>query len=396
DPSALFAMVREERVAVLEVVPSLLRAALDAWDVEGPAGGAPELPGLRWLMVTGEALPADLCERWHARYPRVPLMNAYGPTECSDDVTHAVIRAGDALDGRVPIGGAVRNTRLYVLGDELQPVPVGVPGELYVGGAGVGRGYLGDPARTAGTFMADPFAGAGTRMYRTGDRVVQRADGQLEFIERRDHQVKIRGRRVELGEIEAALRGLETVADAAVAVLPDASGNPRLVGYLTGPDAHPLGVQAELSELLPAYMVPSAWLVLAELPLTANGKLDRKALPRPERTDETPVREAGTEREGVLCALLAEVLGMPSVGVDEDFFALGGDSIRSIQLVSRARAAGLALTTRDVFTHRTAAALARAAHRVEEEVPAQPEGELIELSDEELADLEFELSEDLS
>ncbi|MER5938606.1 amino acid adenylation domain-containing protein [Streptomyces sp. NPDC001928] len=394
DPAGLFGMVREERVAVLEVVPSLLRAALDAWDLDGRA---PELPDLRWLMVTGEALPADLCERWHARYPHIPLMNAYGPTECSDDVTHAVIRAGDDLGGRVPIGGAVRNTRLHVLSDELQPVPVGVPGELYVGGAGVGRGYLDDPARTAGTFMADPFAGPGTRMYRTGDRVIQRPDGQLEFIERRDHQVKIRGRRVELGEIEAAVRGLGQVTDAAVAVVPDASGNPRLVGYLTGPGVDAGQVRDELAQLLPAYMIPATWLVLDAMPLTPNGKLDRKALPLPERTDETQqARAPRDEREEILCGILAEVLGMPAVGIDEDFFALGGDSIRSIQVVSRARTAGLALTTRDVFTHRNAAALARAAGAVGAEPAPEPEGDLIELTDEELADLEFELSEDLS
>nr|BAX64246.1 NRPS [Streptomyces sp. MSC090213JE08] len=394
DPSGLFAMVRAERVAVLEVVPSLLRAALDAWDLDGRVS---ELPDLRWLMVTGEALPADLCERWHARYPQIPLMNAYGPTECSDDVTHAVIRAEDDLGGRVPIGGAVRNTRLYVLSDELQPVPAGIPGELYVGGAGVGRGYLDDPARTAGTFMADPFAGPGTRMYRTGDRVVQRQDGQLEFVERRDHQVKIRGRRVELGEIEAAVRGLDQVTDAAVAVVPDASGNPRLVGYLTGPGVGAGQVRDALAQLLPAYMIPSTWLVLDAISLTPNGKLDRKALPLPERADEAErARGPRDEREEILCGILAEVLGMPAVGVDEDFFALGGDSIRSIQVVSRARAAGLALTTRDVFTHRTAAELARAAGGVEAEPAPEPEGDLIELTDEELADLEFELSEDLS
>ncbi|MEU6542798.1 amino acid adenylation domain-containing protein [Streptomyces sp. NPDC046859] len=395
DPVGLFAVVRDERVAVLEVVPSLLRAALDAFDVEGCA---PELPDLRWLMVTGEALPADLCERWHGRYPLVPLMNAYGPTECSDDVTHGVIRSGDVLGGRVPIGGAVRHTRLYVLSDELQPVPAGVPGELYVGGAGVGRGYLDDPGRTAGTFVADPFAGPGARMYRTGDRVVQRVDGQLEFIERRDHQVKIRGRRVELGEIEATVRGLDQVTDAAVAVVPDASGNPRLVGYLTGPAATPDAVREDLARLLPAYMIPSTWLVLDAMPLTPNGKLDRKALPRPDHTDATrPARGPRDEREEILCGILAEVLGMPAVGVDEDFFALGGDSIRSIQVVGRARTAGLALTTRDVFTHRTAAALARAAAGAEAAPPApEPDGDLISLTDDELADLEFELSEDLS
>ncbi|APY87122.1 non-ribosomal peptide synthetase [Streptomyces alfalfae] len=403
DPTALFGAVRDERVEVLEVVPSLLRAALDAWDLEGVA---PELPALRRLMVTGEALPVDLCERWFARFPGVPLINAYGPTECSDDVTHAVIRAGDRQpSGRVPIGGAVRNTRLYVLSDELRPVPVGVPGELYVGGAGVGRGYLDDPVRTAGTFMADPFAGAGKRMYRTGDRVVQRPDGQLEFIERRDHQVKIRGRRVELGEIEAVLRALDAVADAAVAVLPDASGNSRLVGYLTGDgltgpdDAEP--VRARAAALLPEYMVPSTWVVLDALPLTANGKLDRKALPEPAETDQASARRGPRdERERLLAGIFADVLGIADLGVDEDFFVLGGDSIRSIQVVSRARRAGLALTTRDVFAHKTVAALAAVAADaedvVETAVPEVPEGGLVTLDDDELADLELELSEELS
>ncbi|MGW9597674.1 condensation domain-containing protein, partial [Streptomyces chartreusis] len=321
-------------------------------------------------------------------------MNAYGPTECSDDVTHAVIRAEDDLGGRVPIGGAVRNTRLYVLSDELQPVPVGVPGELYVGGAGVGRGYLDDPARTAGTFMADPFAGPGTRMYRTGDRVIQRPDGQLEFIERRDHQVKIRGRRVETGEIEAVIRSLESVVDAAVAVLPDASGNPRLVGYLTGPGVDAGQVRDELAQLLPAYMIPSTWLVLDAMPLTPNGKLDRKALPQPALGGQESVRGPRTERERVLCGIYAEVLGTRDVGIDEDFFALGGDSIRSIQVVSRARSAGLALTTRDVFEHKTVAALARAAGSLDADATREPEDDTGGVGPYELTPIMGQLHED--
>ncbi|MFJ5975190.1 amino acid adenylation domain-containing protein, partial [Streptomyces sp. NPDC093060] len=205
DAVGLFRTAGRDAVTVLEVVPSLLRAALDAWD-EGAE--LPELPALRWLVVTGEDLPAELCRRWFARFAAVPVVNAYGPTECSDDVTHAVITAETAGSERVsaPIGRAVRNTSLYVLDDRLRPVPAGVPGDLYVAGTGVGRGYLGDPARTAGVFVADPFAADGTRLYRTGDRVRRLPDGQLEFLGRRDAQVKIRGQRVELGEIEARLR----------------------------------------------------------------------------------------------------------------------------------------------------------------------------------------------
>ncbi|MEU4766673.1 amino acid adenylation domain-containing protein, partial [Actinosynnema sp. NPDC023794] len=207
DPDTLFGLAAAEGVTVLEVVPSLLRAALDAWDA---AGGAVPLPGLRHLVVTGEVLPADLCARWFDRYPGLPLVNAYGPTECSDDVTHALI-TGPVAGPRAPIGRAVRNTRLHVLGDDLRPMPQGVPGELYVAGAGVGHGYLGDPGRTATTFLPDPFGGPGDRMYRTGDRVVRHADGQLEFLERRDSQVKIRGHRIELGEVEAAVRAVPGV-----------------------------------------------------------------------------------------------------------------------------------------------------------------------------------------
>ncbi|WP_235209329.1 amino acid adenylation domain-containing protein, partial [Streptomyces rimosus] len=306
DPDALFGVTVSEGVSVLEVVPSLLRAALDAWET---AGGFPSLPKPRYLVVTGEALPVDVCRRWFARYPGIPLVNAYGPTECSDDVTHAVLDASSELGARTPIGRVVRNTRLYVLDDALRPVPVGVAGELYVAGTGVGRGYLADPARTASTFMADPFGPPGERMYRTGDRVVYRPDGQLEFLERRDHQVKIRGRRIELGEIEAALRAVEGVTDAAAQVHTDAAtGRKRLVGYLVGP-AGADQVRADLAKVLPEYMIPGEFAALDALPLTPNGKVDRKALTAPETTASTSAgRAPRTPQEEILCAAFAEVL----------------------------------------------------------------------------------------
>ncbi|QQQ79078.1 amino acid adenylation domain-containing protein [Saccharothrix sp. 6-C] len=366
DPEALFGVTAADRVSVLEVVPSLLRAALDVWDT---TGSAPELPSLRRLVVTGEALPADLCERWFARFPTIPLVNAYGPTECSDDVTHAVI-TGPVPGARVPIGKPVRNTALYVLGDDLRPLPVGVPGELYVGGLGVGRGYLGDPARTAVTFLPDPFAaesglGAGARMYRTGDRVVLRADGDLEFLERRDHQVKIRGHRIELGEVEAATRALSAVRDAAVVVSGDAKGHRRLVGYVVLDDDTADGdtalLRKELGEALPDYMVPAALVVLDALPLTPNGKVDRKALPAADFAHLPAGRAPRTPSEELLAGIVADVLGVPSVGVDDNFFAVGGDSISSIQVVTRARKAGLPIAVADVFVHQTVADLAGAA-----------------------------------
>ncbi|MGW7557673.1 non-ribosomal peptide synthetase, partial [Streptomyces rimosus] len=359
----------------------------------------PSLPKLRYLVVTGEALPADVCRRWFARYPGIPLVNAYGPTECSDDVTHAVLTVDTDLAGsRVPIGRVVRNTRLYVLDDALRPVPVGVPGELYVAGTGVGRGYLADPARTASTFMADPFGPPGERMYRTGDRVVYRPDGQLEFLERRDHQVKIRGRRIELGEIEAALRTAEGVTDAAAQVHTDAAtGRKRLVGYLVGP-ADPARVRTDLLLVLPEYMVPGEYVTLDALPLTPNGKVDRKALTAPEATALTGEgRASRTPQEETFCAAFADVLDLPSVAADADFFTLGGDSISSIQLVGRARKAGLMITPRDVFLHKTPAALATAAQAAGEAPavyePVAADQPLVALSDDELDEFDMEFGD---
>ncbi|WP_281356742.1 condensation domain-containing protein [Amycolatopsis anabasis] len=358
DPDALFGLIPGEGVSVLEVVPSLLRAALDSWDI---AGDEVKLPGLRWLVVTGEALPPDLCARWFQRFPDVPLVNAYGPTECSDDVTHAVLRAGGDYSGvRVPIGQPVRNTRLYVLGDELRPVPAGSVGELYVGGLVVGRGYVGDPERTAAVFVADPFGEPGTRMYRTGDRVLSRPDGSLEFVERRDFQVKIRGHRIELGEIESTLNGHPAVTDAVVVVHGKEKSDQQLVAYVVpGEPIEAADLRGHLADLLPAYLVPSAFVLLDRLPLTAHGKVDRKALPAPEAEVDAVTRAPRTPVEEILCGIYADVLGVPSVGIDDDFFALGGHSLLATAVVSRVRSAlDTELAVRELFEARTVARLA--------------------------------------
>ncbi|MGC0317833.1 amino acid adenylation domain-containing protein, partial [Kitasatospora acidiphila] len=358
DPWALFGLVAEERVPVLEVVPSLLRAALESW----AAPGAAPLPlaALRLLMVTGEALPREVAEQWLGVHPAIPLINAFGPTECSDDVTHALLDSPAALPaGPVPIGLPVRNTRLYVLDDRLRPVPPGTPGELYAAGTGVGRGYLDDPARTAAVFTADPFDDRpGARMYRTGDYVRQDEDGRLVFLERRDHQVKIRGHRIELGEIESVLAAHPEVTQAVVLVRDDAAGERRLVAYVVGAVD---GLREHAAGRLPDYMVPTAYLALDALPLTANGKLDRAALPAPEATAAGTGRGPRTPWEEVLCRLVAEVLGLPRVGIDDDFFDLGGHSLLATRLVSRIRGTlGAELTIRAVFEHPTVAGLARA------------------------------------
>ncbi|MEV4442682.1 amino acid adenylation domain-containing protein, partial [Streptomyces sp. NPDC049577] len=352
DAVGLFRLVARDGVTVLEVVPSLLRAALDSWD-EGAEVPAPA--ALRHLVVTGEELPGELCRRWFARFPGIPVVNAYGPTECSDDVTHAVITEG--ADGTSPIGRAIRNTRLYVLSDELQPVPVGVAGDLYVAGVGVGRGYLSDPARTAFTFVADPFAADGSRLYRTGDRVRYRPDGQLEFLGRRDAQVKIRGQRVELGEVEARLREAPGVSDAVAAVVAGPGGHPQLVGYLVGTDDE-RAVRESVAAVLPEHMVPAAFVVLDAVPLTANGKTDRKALPAPDFAASTG-RAPRTPQEEILCGLFAELLGLETAGVEDDFFALGGHSLLATRLVSRIRTAlDTEVTVADLFRAPSPAALA--------------------------------------
>ncbi|MFE3515084.1 amino acid adenylation domain-containing protein [Streptomyces sp. NPDC059166] len=353
DPQELFGRTATDHVTVLEVVPSLLRAALDAWQAGTPR---PSLDGLRSLMVTGEALPADLAATWGASVPSIPLVNAYGPTECSDDVTHAVIHTGTDLTTRAPIGHPVRNTRLYVLDTALRPVPPGTPGELYVAGTGVGHGYLDDPAKTATTFIADPSTTRpGTRMYSTGDRERQRTDGQDDDLERCDHHVTNRGHRIELGEIETALRRLPGITDAAAAV-----HHQRLVAYLIGTTQQP---RQALSTTLPDYMIPSTFLTLDTLPLTPNGKIDRKALPEPDPdvVATSPARPPRTDTERALSEIFASVLGVPAVGIDDSFFDLGGDSIRSIEVVAGARRAGLRVTAADVFTHKSVAALATAA-----------------------------------
>ncbi|MGP4045444.1 amino acid adenylation domain-containing protein [Streptomyces sp. 2A115] len=359
EPRVLFETVRSEDVTVLEVVPSLLSAALDRWETDGTEV---DLGRLRWLAITGEALPPDLCNRWLARFPRVPLMNCYGPTECADDVTHAVIRAPLAAAQRVPIGRPLRNTTLHVLGPDLRPVPSGVPGDLYVSGAGVGVGYLGLAARTATAFVADPAAADGSRMYRTGDVVRWGPDGDLEFLGRLDDQVKVRGFRIELSEVETALRALPYVREAAVRV-DGKDGNTWLSGYVVpvpGAQVPTTAVmKADLAAALPDYMVPSAVLLLDELPLTANGKVDRPALTAIEPSASEESREPRTPAERLVCTVFAEVLGKTGVGLDDDFFEVGGHSLLAIFALGRLRAeTGVDLPVRALFEAPTPAALA--------------------------------------
>ncbi|WP_405145010.1 non-ribosomal peptide synthase/polyketide synthase [Sphaerisporangium sp. NBC_01403] len=360
DPAYLAGLIQDERVTTVHFVPSMLRAFL-----EDP--GAARCTGLRRVMCSGEALPADLASRFHAVLP-AELHNLYGPTEASVDVTSVRVLPGAVA---VPIGRPVWNTRTYVLDAALRPVPPGVAGELYLSGVQLARGYLGRPGLTGERFVADPYGPSGTRMYRTGDLARWSRDGSLEFLGRADDQVKIRGFRIELGEIETVLSRHEAVAQAVVI-----AHNQHLIAYLTGYGQAGLGdvgpgsgsaipgsavLREYAGAVLPEYMVPAAFVVLDALPLTPNGKLDRKALPEFDFATEVTGTLPSTPREELLCGLFADVLGLERVGAEDDFFTLGGDSIVAMQLVSRARGAGLVISPRDVFRHKTVASLAAVA-----------------------------------
>ncbi|PZT83571.1 non-ribosomal peptide synthetase [Streptomyces sp. AC1-42W] len=372
DPAGLLARMREEGVTIAQFVPSHLALLLTE---TGPEQ-AP--PALRAVACGGEPLTRALAQR-AARAWAAGVHNLYGPTETTIDATaHALgpVPAGEAAgEGGVPLGRPVDNTRAHVLDAALRPVPPGVTGELYVSGDGLARGYLHRPGLTATRFVADPSGPAGSRMYRTGDLVRRDAEGLLHYVSRADDQVKLNGFRVELGEIEAALTALPGVTAACVLIREDRPGERRLVAYTTG-TGRPTDTElrTRLTAALPPYMVPGAFVALDALPLLPNGKTDRAALPEPARPAAgRPAQEPRTARERVLCDAFASVLRAPAVRTDDDFFALGGDSILSIQLVSRVREAGLAVTPRDVFVHRTPEAIAAVAAPLDD-ATAEPAG----------------------
>ncbi|HWH01686.1 MAG TPA: amino acid adenylation domain-containing protein, partial [Pilimelia sp.] len=312
-------------------------------------------PGITLLTGT-EQVSRDLVRRFA---PGRRMVNCYGPTEATVNATLGECRPGQPV---VPIGRPDPGVRAYVLDGALRPVPPGVVGELYLGGAGLARGYLGQSALTAARFVADPYGPAGARMYRTGDLVRWTADGQLDFVGRADDQLKIRGFRIEPGEIEAALTGRPDVARAVVLAREDTPGDRRLVAYAApAPGARPDGaaLRAHLAGRLPAHLVPSAVMVLDRIPTLPNGKLDRAALPAPDPAAPVGGRAARDPREEVLCALFAEVLGVPSVGIDDNFFDLGGHSLLATRLASRVRTVlGVEVPVRALFEAPTVAELA--------------------------------------
>ena len=364
DPLSQFKLMEREHVSVLELVPSELRAMLNSLDMPGE-----ELPGmssLRCVFVMGEVLDPVLCDRWFDCFGHVALINGYGATECSDDVNHYWMRSRPDLGDRsIPLGRPLMNLRIFVLDADMAICPIGVAGSMYIAGVGVGRGYLNDPVRTAESFIPDPYTTIpGGRAYRTGDLGRYLPDGTLEFIGRSDHQVKIRGFRIELGEVESAIARIPAVAEAVVTTRNDEDLGSRLVAYFVAEQGETLTgsqLRSFVKSVLPAYMVPSAFVRLESMPLNENGKVDRKALPPPDTVPPDPdelLAEPSSKLEVMLLAIWGEVLGLELIGVNDNFFDLGGDSILAIHVAAQVSRVGPKLSPTDVFTHPTISELA--------------------------------------
>jgi amino acid adenylation domain-containing protein len=363
DAAYLAAVIARYRITVLHFVPSMLQTFLDA-------GGVGSGAALRLVVASGEALPAEIWQRFRRRSP-ARLDNLYGPTEASVDVSWWRCRPLQR-EGIVPIGRPIANLRLLVLDRRLRPVPLAVSGELCIAGVGLGRGYLRRPALTADRFVPAPDPQErGERLYRTGDLARHRGDGRIEFLGRIDHQVKVRGFRIELGEVEAVLGRHPAVREAVVVARGDGAER-RLVAYLTGDEQPVEAMRRSLERELPEHMIPPQFVWLAALPLTTSGKVDRRRLPQPEghRPElEQAYRAPGDEVEEILAGIWEQVLGLDRVGIDDNYFALGGDSIRSIRVLSLAAQRNVRFTLQDLFQHQTIASLARQAR---EAVAAPP------------------------
>lgn len=374
DQERLFEILKVEQISIAEFVPAVLKCLLDYLD--GVPRVARELPALRCMMVTGEEVPVVLMNRWLAAYPRVPLVNAYGPTEASDDVTQMI--ATDQLNqpGKIAsIGKPLPNVDCYILDGNLQLVPFGVPGELCVGGIAVGEGYWGAARQTSVSFVPDPFSVSGKRLYRTGDLCRWTSGGVIEFLGRIDRQVKVRGYRIELGEVEAALDAVEGIVDCA-AVVRDEGDEKQLVAYLVaqnGAAPKPRELRELLCRKLPEHMVPSAFSILDALPLTPGGKVDKKALAeiRPSALAREVV-PLTTAKQRMLAAIWSEVLhvDVEPFGAQADFFELGGHSLLGTLVISRVRErAGIELPLRRIFEYSTIEGLAA---QLDASEPAHP------------------------
>jgi len=360
DPQLLVETINHHGISTLHFVPSMLQAFMTHEAVES-------CTSLKRVVCSGEALPAELARQTLQRLPSAGLYNLYGPTEAAIDVTHWTCQPDESIS--VPIGQPIDNLKTHILEGSLQPAVRGSAGELYLGGVGLARGYHQRPSLTAERFVPDPFSDNGGRLYRTGDLARYRADGVIDYAGRIDHQVKIRGLRIELGEIEARLLELPSVQEAVVLAQDGPSGK-QLVGYVVPADstqdesALRDSLREALKAGLPDYMVPAHLLLLDKLPVTPNGKLDRKALPQPDASQlQGEYIAPQSELEQQISAIWADVLKLEKVGLTDNFFELGGDSIISLQVVSRARQADIQFTPKDLFEAQTVQALARLAYR---------------------------------
>lgn len=359
DSAYLVHLLREQHVTVLHFVPSMLEVFL-----EEPALDDTPLPNLRKVICSGEALTGRHRDRFFEQLPGAELHNLYGPTEAAIDVTYRACAPEDE-QVQVPIGRPIANMRMHLLDQHLQPVPVGISGELHIAGVGLARGYLRRPELTAEKFIPDPFAQqVGERLYKTGDRVRYLPNGDIDFLGRIDYQVKIRGFRIELGEIEAALETVPGI-DRAVVMAQEDGGTLRLVAYLVTADWEAVEAQnprGHIAQTLPYYMVPSSFVYLDTLPLSPNGKIDRRALPAPGPLGKPQsYAPPTTPEEAILAEIWGHVLGVPRVGIDDSFFELGGDSILSLKILAQATRAGLSMSLQDLFRHGTVRELARIA-----------------------------------
>ncbi|WP_242039624.1 non-ribosomal peptide synthetase [Anabaena sphaerica] len=355
DTAYLVDLIAQENITILQLVPSLLRVLLKEKNLKN-------CHSLRRVFCGGEVLTFDLQNKLFQILPNVELCNLYGPTEATIDTTYYKCKYEDKRP-IVPIGRAIANTQIYLLDIHLQPVPIGVPGEIYIGGAGLARGYLNRPDLTAEKFITNPFL-PNSKLYKTGDLARYLLDGNIEFIERIDGQVKLRGFRIELGEIETQLNQHLQVKQAVVLVREDVPGEKRLVAYIIPDQKHSLTVSELrnfLKQNLPDYMIPTVFILLDNLPFLPNGKIDRKALPAPDkaRPDLQAVFAAPrTQTEETLVRIWSEVLRLDNVGINDNFFELGGDSILSLQVIAKANQAGLQLTPKQIFEYQTIADLA--------------------------------------
>jgi amino acid adenylation domain-containing protein len=363
DSDYLLKTIAQQQVTTVQLVPSLLQMLLEQ-------GGIENCQLLKRVFCGGEILPVALQEKLLSQL-NVNLCNLYGPTECCIDVTFWNCQR-EMYGQRIPIGRPISNTQIYILDSNLQSLPVGIPGELHIGGAGLARGYLNRPELTQEKFIPNPFSNyPDSRLYKTGDLARYLPDGNIEYLGRIDNQVKIRGFRIELGEIETVLKQHSQVQSSVIIDQEDTSGNKRLVAYIvpqkeTTPTPNEL--RQFLKEKLPDYMIPSAFVIMESLPLTPNGKIDRRALPETNLCGEIELNFVAPRNleEEILAKIWSQVLRVEPVGIYDNFFELGGDSILTIQIITRARKAGLELTPKQLFTHQNIAELATVATRVTE------------------------------